>query len=115
MNKNFKFYGPFYGWGSILPRLQSHYKETSLIFTTKSSGYPGSHLIDVGIERLSQPWKHKRLVILNPGLLDWETRILTTGPLLHRDNEQIAPNKKILEKSQNWARETEREKEKMAE
>ena len=115
MNKNFKFYGPFLWMGINSPKATEPLQRDSLIFTTKSSGYPGSHLIDVGIERLSQPWKHKRLVILNPRLLDWETRILTTGPLLHRDNAQIAPNKKILERSQNWAREREREKEKMAE
>ena len=80
------------------PKATEPLQRDSLIFTTKSSGYPGSHLIDVGIERLSQPWKHKRLVILNPRLLDWETRILTTGPLLHRDNAQIAPNKKNTRK-----------------
>ena len=31
-------------------------------------------------ERLSRPWSHP--VVLNPGLLDWECRALTTRPLL---------------------------------
>ena len=36
---------PFCGWGSIGSRLQSHYEKT-LLFTTKSVGGPGTHLID---------------------------------------------------------------------
>ena len=32
-------------------------------------------------ERLSRPWSH--LVVLNTGLLDWESSALTTRPLLH--------------------------------
>ena len=38
---------PFYGWGSTVSRLQSHYEE-SLLFTTKSTGGHGTHLIDLG-------------------------------------------------------------------
>ena len=33
-------------------------------------------------ERLSRPWSHP--VVLNTGLLDWESSALTTRPLLHR-------------------------------
>ena len=39
----------------------------SLLFTTRSPGIPGTHLIDLGV---SQPWSH--LVVLNLGPLDWE-------------------------------------------
>ena len=33
-------------------------------------------------ERLSQPWSHP--VVLNTGLLDWQSSALTTRPLLHK-------------------------------
>ena len=38
---------PFYGQGSTVSRLQSHYKKT-LHFTTQSTGVPGNHLIKFG-------------------------------------------------------------------
>ena len=49
-------------------------------FTFKSSGVPGTHLINFGInERLTPSWSH--LVVLNPRPLDWESSVLTTRPL----------------------------------
>ena len=77
MKKN--FIAPFYGWGSTVSRLQSHYKEAVyflpvssqtllvLIWST-SEGY-----------RLSRPWSHP--MVLNTGLLDWESSALTTRKL----------------------------------
>ena len=41
------FLAPFYGWGSIVSRLQP-LRGDSLLFTTKSPGSPGTHLIDPG-------------------------------------------------------------------
>ena len=37
-------------------------------------------------ERLSRPWSHP--VVLNTGLLDWESSALTTRPLLHKQRHQ---------------------------
>ena len=45
---------PFYGEGSTIPRLQSHYEETIYFLTTKSPGVPGIHLI----EQLNGPWRY---------------------------------------------------------
>ena len=38
---------PFYGWGSIVCKLQSHCGD-SLLATTKSPGVPGTHFINLG-------------------------------------------------------------------
>ena len=38
---------PFYGWGSIVSRLES-LRGGSLLFTTKSPEIPGTHFIDLG-------------------------------------------------------------------
>ena len=38
---------PFYGWGSTISLLLSHY-EDSLLFATKSPGVSGSHFINPG-------------------------------------------------------------------
>ena len=52
-------------------------REDSLLFTTQSPGFPGTHLIDlVRMKRCCLPWSHP--VVLNQGLLDWETSTLTT-------------------------------------
>ena len=54
LKKTFKnFMVAFHGWGSTMARLQSHYEET-LLFTTKSPGVPGTHVIDHG--RMKGPW-----------------------------------------------------------
>ena len=42
-----KFMAPFYGWGSIVSRLES-LRGGSLLFTTKSPEIPGTHFIDLG-------------------------------------------------------------------
>ena len=49
----------------------------SLLFKTQSPGVPGTHLIDLGIMNgCGLPWSYP--AVLNPGLLDWGTSILTT-------------------------------------
>ena len=49
----------------------------SLIFTTQSPGVPGTHLIDLRrMKGCGLPCNHP--LVLNLGLLDWETSILTT-------------------------------------
>ena len=50
MKANFfkkNFMVPFHGWGSTPSRLQSHYDEAVLLFTTKFQEIPGTHLIDL--------------------------------------------------------------------
>ena len=43
----------------------------------QSPGFPGTHLIDLArMKRCGLPWSHP--VVLNLGLLDWETSTLTT-------------------------------------
>ena len=57
----------------------------SLLFTIKSPGVPGTHLIKLTRqkdERLSQPWSH--LAVLNLRPLDWDSITLTSRPLLHK-------------------------------
>ena len=39
---------PIYGWGSIISRQQSPYKEVVFFLSTKFSEIPGTHLIDLG-------------------------------------------------------------------
>ena len=43
---------PFYRWSSTVSRLQSHY---SFFFTTTSSEFPGTHLINLGRMALQPP------------------------------------------------------------
>ena len=42
-----KNYGPFYGWGSTVSKVQIHYEEI-VYFTTKFPEDPGTHFIDLG-------------------------------------------------------------------
>ena len=72
--KKNNFMAPFYGWSSTASRLQP-LRGGSLLFTTQFPEIPGKD------ERLSRPWSHP--VVLNTGLLDWESSALTTRPLLH--------------------------------
>ena len=52
-------------------------RRDTLLFITQSPGVPGTHLIDLGIMKgCGLPWSHP--VLLNLGILDWETSILTT-------------------------------------
>ena len=68
---------PFYGWGSSISRLHSHYEEIV-------SGVPGTQLIDLGrmkkaelaLEPPPNSFEHE-----TPG---WESGALTTRPLLHK-------------------------------
>ena len=71
---------PFHGWGSTISRLQSHFEETFYFFhsTPKTSWYSFNQPQED--KRLSKPWSHP--VVLNLGLLDWETSALTTKPLV---------------------------------
>ena len=62
---------PFYGWGSTASRLEP-LQGGSLLFTTKFPEIPGAHFIDLG--------RMKEWVVLNTGLLDWESSALTTRP-----------------------------------
>ena len=41
------FMAPFYGWGSIAPRLEP-LRGGSFLFTTKFPEIPGNHFIDLG-------------------------------------------------------------------
>ena len=77
LKKNFMV--PFYGWGSTVSRLLSHYKETVYFLPFSSLE---SHSIDRlrKNESLSWPWSHP--VVLNPGSLDCSA--LITRPLLHK-------------------------------
>ena len=60
---------PFYGWGSTASRPEP-LRGGSLLFTTKFPEIP-----------LSRPWSHP--LVLNMGLLEWESSTLATRPLLH--------------------------------
>ena len=66
----------FYGWGSNASRLEP-LRGGSLLFTTKVPEIPGTHFIDLGkiTLDLSRPWSYP--VVLNTGLLDWESSALT--------------------------------------
>ena len=60
-------------------------REDSLLFTAKSPGVPCVHLDSFDQpqkdEKLSQLWNHP--MVLNLGLPDWDSSILTIRPLLH--------------------------------
>ena len=76
--RNFKnFMNPFYGCGSTVSRLQSHYKE--IVYFLPVSSQKFLVLIWSTSEEwkgeLSQPWSHP--VVLNTGPLDWESSTLT--------------------------------------
>ena len=80
--KNFNFMATFYGWGSAVSRLHSHYEETVsfLRFSfqiSRSSWYS----IDCPRkdEKLSWPCSHP--VVSNLGPPDWESNTLRTRPL----------------------------------
>ena len=68
---------PFYGCGSTVSRLQSHYKE--IVYFLPVSSQKFLVLIWSTSEEwkgeLSQPWSHP--VVLNTGPLDWESSTLT--------------------------------------
>ena len=70
---NLNFMAPFYGWGSTISRLESHYEQFTLYHSdSRNSRYSfDRHRKD---ERLSQPWSHH--VVLKLGLLDWESSAL---------------------------------------
>ena len=75
---------PFYRWGSIVSRLQSHYEE-SLFFTTQFPGIPGTHLINL---KRTKGWVDLRTTQgfwnWDPWIpLDWKSSPLTTKPLPH--------------------------------
>ena len=78
------FMAPFYGWGSTVSRLQSHYEET-VYFVPLSP----REFLALSFDRLRKdeslnwPWSHP--VVLNLRLLDWESSPLTTRPLLNHN------------------------------
>ena len=74
---------PFYGWGSTASRLQLQGGSSRRQFTFYHSvprNFWYSFYRPRKDERLSRPWSHP--VVLNMGLLDWESSALTTRPLL---------------------------------
>ena len=86
LKKKKKIIAPFYGWSSTTSRLEL-LLGGSLLFTTKFPEISGTHFIDLGwnAERLKR-WKTESTleppVVLNTGLLDWESSDLTTRSLL---------------------------------
>ena len=79
-----------YGWFSIASRLEPLWGG-SLLYNTKFQEISGTHFINLDLRR---PWIHP--MVLNTGLLDWESSTLTTRPLrltpsfpkmLHRKKE----------------------------
>ena len=81
--KKSKLYSPFLWMGSTASRLLP-LLGGSLLFTIQFPEIPGiySFYWPWKDERLSRPWSHP--VVLNTGLLDWESSTLTTRPLLHK-------------------------------
>ena len=88
------FQAPFYGWGSTASRLEP-LRGGSLLFTTKFPEIPGTHFINLG--RMKDSWLWSHLVILNAGLLDWESSTLTTTPVLHNKIIEQNGENKIIE------------------
>ena len=81
IKKNFKnCMAPIYGWASTVSRLDP-LRGGSLLFTTKFTEIPGTHLINLG---RMKGWVHLRATLwfLDTGPLDWESSTLTTRPLL---------------------------------
>ena len=60
--------------GSTASRLQP-LQGGSLLFTIQFPEIPGTHFINLGP------------VVLNTGLLDWESSTLITRPLVHKQNQ----------------------------
>ena len=71
---------PFYGWGSTVSRLQSHYKETVYFLPLGPQDF--LVLIQYSFSPRKGPWSHS--AVLNRGSLDWESSSLTIRPLLFR-------------------------------
>ena len=76
---------PFYGWGLIVWKLKNH-EGDRLLATTKSPRVPGTHFINLRW-KTNSPWSH--WVVLNPGLLDWESSVLTSRPLLQLQIQRL--------------------------
>ena len=79
---NFKLYGPFLWVGFNCLKATEPLQGDSLLFTTKFPEIPGTHLIDLGrikgwVDLGATQW------FLYTGPVDWESRALTTRPLLH--------------------------------
>ena len=77
---------PLFMDGVQLPQGYSHFEDTIyfLPFSSQKSWY--SFYRPRKDERLSRPCRHP--VVLNTGLLDWESSVLTTRPLLD-DNTSL--------------------------
>ena len=70
---------PFYGWGSTASKLQP-LQGGSLLVTIQFPEIPGTHFMDL---RRMKGWVDLGdSVVLNTGLLDWESSALTTRLLL---------------------------------
>ena len=74
------FATPFCEWGSTASRLQSHCKETVSFYHSVPRTSWHSFSRPRKDQRLSWPWS--RSAVLNMGPLNWESRTLTTRPLL---------------------------------
>ena len=70
----------FYGWGSAVSRLQSHYCETVYFLPLRPQEFLVFILSNWKDGRLSWPWSHP--VVLKPGHLDLESNLITI-PLRH--------------------------------
>ena len=70
----------FYGWGSAVSRLQSHYCETVYFLPLRPQEFLVFILSTWKDGRLSWPWSHP--VVLKPGHLDLESNLITI-PLRH--------------------------------
>ena len=79
--KKNKLYGPFLwiGFNCLKATVTSRRQFTFSNSVPRNSWYPFYR--PQKDERLSRPWSHP--VVLNTGLLDWESSALTTRPLLH--------------------------------
>ena len=81
LNLNFKLYGPFLwmGFNCVKATATSRRQFTFYHSVPRNTWY--SFYRPRKDERLSRPWSQP--VVLNTGLLDWESSALTTRPLLH--------------------------------
>ena len=72
---------PFYGWGSTVSRLQSHYEETVYFLPFSSQEILVLNwLTSEKDEKLSWPWSLP--VVLKPGPMEYESSTLTTRLLI---------------------------------
>ena len=76
--------GPFLQMGSTVSRLESHYEDKNLLFTTKFSRVSGAHSINLGKRKglFSLGATHR---FFNLGPMSRKSIALTAGPLLQNN------------------------------